>query len=699
MSAVLGMPAPRAAAIARGLAGPMLIVMLLAMMVLPLPPFMLDMFFTFNIAFSIMVLLVGMNTVKPLDFAVFPTVLLVTTLLRLSLNVASTRVVLLEGHTGPDAAGKVIESFGHFLVGDNYAVGLVVFVIMVVINFVVITKGAGRIAEVGARFTLDAMPGKQMAIDAELNAGLIAEDEARRRRAVIAQEADFFGSMDGASKFVRGDAVAGIIILFINIIGGLVVGVLQHDMDIAAAAKNYTLLTIGDGLVAQIPALIISTAAGLVVSRVSTEENTGQQIVSQILAKPAALAVTGAIIGIMGMVPGMPHFAFLLLAACFGGGAWYIHKRGLFDAAQPAAPAAAAAAAAAAGTETHEVGWSDVTPVDTLGLEVGYRLIPLVDKSQDAELLRRIKAIRRKFAHDVGFLPPAIHIRDNLELRPAGYRITLKGVEIGQHEAHPGMFLAINPGRVSGPLPGTQTQDPAFGLPAVWIDAAQRELAQQYGYTVVDASTVVATHISHLIHAHAADLLGRQELQQLIDHLSRDTPKFIEDVVPKLLPMSTLQRVLQNLLEEGVHIRDMRTIVEVLAAHAPRTQDPGELTALTRVALGRAIVQQLAPGKSELQVLALDPGLERLLMQTVQGGGESSVIEPDLAETLLKSAQAAARHQEQLGLPPVLLVPAPLRVLLSRFLRRAISHLKVLAHAEVPDSRAIKVTSVVGSRA
>ncbi len=695
MIGAMAMARPNTAAIARGLAGPVLIVMLLAMMVLPLPPFMLDMFFTFNIAFSIMVLLVGMNTVKPLDFAVFPTVLLVTTLLRLSLNVASTRIVLLEGHTGPAAAGKVIESFGHFLVGDNYAVGLVVFVIMVVINFVVITKGAGRIAEVGARFTLDAMPGKQMAIDADLNAGLIAEDEARKRRAEIAQEADFFGSMDGASKFVRGDAVAGIIILFINIIGGLIIGVLQHDMDVAVAAKTYTLLTIGDGLVAQIPALIISTAAGLVVSRVSNEENTGQQLFTQVLAKPSALALTGTIIGVMGMVPGMPHVAFLLLAAGFGTTAWFIYQRQQLD----GVTAAEAPAVAAPATETHEVGWSDVTPVDTLGLEVGYRLIPLVDKAQDAELLRRIKAIRRKFAHDVGFLPPAIHIRDNLELRPSGYRITLKGVEIGQHEAHPGMFLAINPGRVNGPLNGTQTQDPAFGLPAVWIDAAQRDLAQQYGYTVVDASTVVATHISQLIQSHAADLLGRQELQQLIDHLSRDTPKFFEDVVPKLLPMSTLQRVLQNLLEEGVHIRDMRTIVEVLAANAPRTQDVAELTALTRVALGRAIVQQLAPGKSELQVIALEPGLERLLMQTVQGGGEGSVMEPELAESLMRSAQNAARQQEQMGLPPVLLVPAPLRVLLSRFLRRAISQLKVLAHAEVPDSRAIKVTSVVGSKA
>jgi flagellar biosynthesis protein FlhA len=640
-----------------------------------------------------MVLLVGMYTVKPLDFAVFPTVLLVTTLLRLSLNIASTRVVLLEGHTGPAAAGKVIESFGHFLVGDNYAVGLVVFVIMVVINFVVITKGAGRIAEVGARFTLDAMPGKQMAIDADLNAGLIGEEDARKRRATIAQEADFFGSMDGASQFVRGDAVAGIIILFINIFGGLIVGVVQHDMDIASAAKVYTLLTIGDGLVAQIPALIISTAAGLVVSRVSTDQDTGQQLVAQVLAKPQALAITGAIVGIMGLVPGMPHFAFLLLAAAFCGVAYVVHQRNTVQKQADAAPVAQAA------PETHDVSWSDVTPVDTLGLEVGYRLIPLVDKGQDGELLRRIKAIRRKFAQEIGFLPPAIHIRDNLELRPNGYRITLKGVEIGQHESHAGMFLAINPGRVSMQLAGAATVDPAFGLPAVWVDAAMRDQAHQAGYTVVDAGTVVATHLSQLIHTHAADLLGRQELQQLLDHLSRDTPKLVEDVVPKLLPMATLQQVLQNLLEESVHIRDMRTIIEVVAANASRTQDAGELTALVRVALGRAIVQQIFPGKTELQVIALDPSLERLLLQTLQAGaGGSPVIEPELADTLLRGAQSAARQQEQIGLQAVLLSPPALRVLLSRFLRRAIPHLKVLAHSEVPDARSIKVTAVVGSK-
>ena len=700
MIGALNLQRPSATELARGLAAPLLIVMLLAMMVLPLPPFVLDMLFTFNIAFSIMVLLVAMNTVAPLEFAVFPTVLLVTTLLRLSLNIASTRVVLLEGHTGPGAAGKVIESFGHFLVGDNYAVGLVVFVIMVVINFVVITKGAGRIAEVGARFTLDAMPGKQMAIDADLNAGLIGEDEARKRRAVIAQEADFFGSMDGASKFVRGDAVAGIIILMINIVGGLIVGVLQHGMDVANAAKNYTLLTIGDGLVAQIPALIISTAAGLVVSRVSMDQNTGQQLMSQVLAKPLPLVITGAIIGVMGLVPGMPHIAFLVLAAGFAAAAHFMHQRNL--AAQQAASTPPPAAVAA---ETHDVSWSDVTPVDTLGLEVGFRLIPLVDKTQDGELLRRIKAIRRKFAQDVGFLPPVIHIRDNLDLRPNAYRITLKGVEIGQHEAQPGQFLAINPGGVAAQIAGTATQDPAFGLPAVWIDANARDSAQQHGYTVVDASTMVATHISQLIHANAADLLGRQELQQLIDHLSRDTPKLVEDVVPKLLPLVTLQRVLQNLLEESVHIRDMRTIVEVVAAHAARTQDAGELTALVRVALGRAIVQQLFPGKSELQVMALDPDLERLLMQSThsthgtQGGaGDGLVFEPDLADTLLRGAQAAARQQEQLGLPVVLLLPSPLRAVLSRFLRRGIAQISVLAHAEVPDARAIKVTSVIGSK-
>lgn len=690
MNAVLRMNAVNADLV-RGMAGPLLIIMILAMMILPLPPFLLDVLFTFNIAFSIMVLLTGLYVVKPLDFAIFPTVLLVTTLLRLSLNIASTRVVLLNGHTGPDAAGKVIESFGHFVVGDNYAVGLVVFVIMVIINFVVITKGAGRIAEVSARFTLDAMPGKQMAIDADLNAGLIGEDEARRRRAEVAQQADFYGSMDGASKFVRGDAVAGIIIVLVNIVGGLAIGMLQHQMDASAAAKTYILLSIGDGLVAQIPALVISTAAGLVVTRVGTDQNMGQQLAAQMLARPQALAITAGIIGAMGLVPGMPHFAFLLLAGGLAYAAHVVHKRN-----SASVPAQAQANTKPVAGENTEVSWNDVVPVDLLGLEVGYRLVPLVDRGQDGELLKRIKAIRKKFAQDIGFLPPSIHIRDNLELRPGGYRVLLKGVEIAYHDAHPGLFLAINPGRVTQQINGIATTDPAFGLPAVWIEAQLREAAQSAGYTVVDASTVIATHISQLMHAHAAELLGRPELQQLLEHVTRDTPKLVEDLTPKLLPLSTVQRVLQNLLDEQVHIRDMRSIIEALSAHAARTQDAAELTAEVRIALGRAITQQIFPGASDVQVIALDPGIERMLMQAA--ATDSAVIEPTLADNLQRSVQAAATQQEQIGLPSVLLVPQPLRVLLSRFLRRSISQLQVLSHNEVPDTRSIKVAAIAGGR-
>jgi flagellar biosynthesis protein FlhA len=672
------------------MAGPILIIMILAMMILPLPPILLDLFFTFNIAFSVMVLLTAMNTVKPLEFAVFPTVLLVTTLLRLSLNVASTRVVLIEGHTGPGAAGKVIESFGHFVVGENYAIGIVVFVILTVINFVVITKGAGRIAEVGARFTLDAMPGKQMAIDADLNAGLIGEDDARRRRAEVSQEADFYGSMDGASKFVRGDAIAGILVLVISLFGGIIVGVVQHDMPMSAAAKTYALLTIGDGLVAQIPALIISTAAGLVVSRVGSEQNMSQQVAAQLLNRPQPFAITGAIIGILGLVPGMPHLAFLALASGLGGCAYYLRKR------EQALEVTETVAPPPAPVETADVGWQDVTPVDLLGLEVGYRLVPLVDRGQDGELLRRIKAIRKKFAQEIGFLPPAIHIRDNLELRPAAYRILLKGVEIAHHEAHAGMFLAINPGRVVSEVPGITTTDPAFGLPAVWVEADARNAAQAAGYTVVDASTVIATHLSQILNTHASELLGRQEVQQLLDHLGTEVPKLTEDLVPKVLPLATLQKVLQNLLEEQVHIRDMRTIVEALAANAIRTQDTVELTAQVRMALGRAIAQQMFPGNAEMQVMVLDPVLERTLLQAATV--ESSVIEPQLAEQLVNGTRSAAERQEQFGLPALLLVPAPLRVLLSRFLRRAIPQLKVMSHAEIPDTRAIKVVSIVGNQ-
>ncbi len=677
---------------ARALAAPVFIILILAMLVLPLPPFALDMLFTFNIALSIMVLLVGLSTKKALDFAAFPTVLLLSTLLRLSLNVASTRVVLLEGHTGADAAGKVIEAFGHFLVGGNYTVGIIVFVILVVINFIVITKGAGRIAEVSARFTLDAMPGKQMAIDADLNAGLIDENEARRRRAEISQEADFYGSMDGASKFVRGDAIAGILILLINIVGGLLVGVMQHDLSLADAAHNYTLLAIGDGLVAQIPALVISIAAGIIVSRVSTDEDIAGQMLSNIFNKTHALYITAAIIGMMGLIPGMPNFAFLLLA---GGMAWLAYRNGKKQAEVPEEAEAAPVAA----VESQEASWEDVAPIDTLGLEVGYRLIPLVDNAADGELIRRIKGIRKKFAREIGFLPPAVHIRDNLEINPNSYRITLKGVEIGSGEVRTGLFLAIDPGNITGTLPGTITTDPAFGLPAVWVDSGQREQAQALGYTVVDPGTVVATHLNHLVTQHAAELLGRQEVQALLDHLGKSAPKLVEELVPKMLTLSAVQKVLQTLLVEGVAIRDMRSIIDTLLEHGAHVQDPNELTALVRVALGRSIVQQIYGSVNELPVIALDQTLERLLMQTLQAGHDAAGMEPGLADTLLERTQSTTQRQEALGHPPVLLTPAVLRPLLARFLRRAVPQLKVLSHAEVPEGKLIKVTSLVGGAA
>ena len=681
------------------LAAPILIIMLLGMMVLPLPAFVLDIFFSFNIALAVIVLLTSLYTVKPLDFMAFPTILLVSTMLRLSLNVASTRVVLTEGHTGPDAAGKVIEAFGHFLIGGNYTVGLVVFIILTIINFTVVTKGAGRIAEVGARFALDAMPGKQMAIDADLNAGLIGEAEARKRRSEVSQEAEFYGAMDGASKYVRGDAIAGILVTVINVIGGLLVGVIQHELAFGEAIKLYTLLAIGDGLVAQIPSLIISVAAGIVVSRVASDEDIGTQMVGQLFAKPQVLYITAAIIGGMGIIPGMPNLVFLLLASVLAGSAYLMTKRAKAGGGAAADAAAAEAAEPAAAPEQEEASWQDIMPVDTLGLEVGYRLIPLVDKTQGGELLKRIKGIRKKFAQEVGFLAPPVHIRDNLELKPSAYRITLKGVEVGSGEAFNGQFLAINPGMASGTLQGLVTTDPAFGLPATWIDAGLRDQAQGMGYTVVDAGTVVATHLNHLITTHASELLGRAEVQSLLDHLGKEAPKLVEDLVPKMVSLSTLQKVLQNLLMEGVHIRDMRSVIETLAEHAVHTQDPNDLTALVRISLGRAIVQQLFPGASELSVMTLDNRLERLLMQALAASGpDGAGIEPGLADTIAQQAQQAAQQQEALGLTPVLLVPGPLRALLSRFLRRALPQLKVLSHAEIPETKTIRVTALVGQQ-
>jgi flagellar biosynthesis protein FlhA len=688
---------PQAARLA-ALTAPLFVVMMLTMMVLPLPAFVLDLLFTFNIALALMVMMVAAHMVKPLDFIALPAVLLVTTLLRLSLNVASTRVVLLEGHQGTGAAGQVIESFGEALIGGNFAVGLIVFSILVVINFIVVTKGAERIAEVGARFTLDAMPGKQMAIDADLNAGLIDEQEAKKRRAEVGQEADFFGSMDGASKYVRGDAMAGLLILFINIVGGLIIGTLSHGLPLAQAAENYVLLAVGDALVAQIPALLISVAAAIVVSRVGGDSDVGTQIREQVFASAKAVAITGGIVTGLGLVPGMPHLVFLLIGGALLAFAGVLHRRQQRAAAEPAG-ADAAGEAPVAGTEAT---WDDLQPVDTLGLEVGYRLITLVDKTRaalpGADLLGRIKGVRRKFAQDVGFLPPSVHIRDNLELKPSVYRVTLRGAVVGEGEAFPGQLLAINPGGATQQLPGTRTTDPAFGLPAVWVEERQREAAQMAGYTVVDCATVVATHLSHLMQVNAARLLGRVETQQLVEHVTKLAPKLIEDVVPKMVAIATLQKVLQLLLEEGVHIRDMRSIIECLAESAATVTDPGELARLIRVHLSPAIVQQIYGPVKELDVIALEPELERLVTHALTSP-HGAALDPGVAESLSKGAADTARRQEDLGVPACLLVPDLIRTPMARLLKRAAPRLKVLGHSEIPDTHTIRIGSIIGSNA
>ena len=685
-----------------GLGAPLMVVMLLAMVVLPLPPFLLDIFFTFNITLSLIILLVAIYALRPMDFAIFPTILLVATLLRLALNVASTRVVLLEGHQGTGAAGQVIESFGEFVVGGNYAVGLVVFVILVIINFAVVTKGAGRISEVSARFTLDAMPGKQMAIDADLNAGLIDQDEARRRRAEVATEADFYGSMDGASKFVRGDAVAGIIITIINVIGGFAVGMAQHGMAAGDAAQVYTLLTIGDGLVAQIPSLVLSTAAGIIVTRVSASENMGEQMVGQLFDNPKVLAVTAGVLGLLGLIPGMPNLPFLLLAGLTGGGAYWRIKQQQSAAVLREAEKAQQKRAQQSeqqGGELKELSWDDVPMVDPIGLEVGYRLIPLVDKSQGGELMARIKGVRRKLSQELGFLIPPVHIRDNLELPPSAYRITLMGVTVGDAEINPDREMAINPGQVFGTVAGTPTRDPAFGLDALWIDPAQREHAQSLGYTVVDPNTVVATHLSQILQTHAHELLGHEEVQKLLEQLAKGAPKLVEDLVPKTLTLGTVVKVLQNLLSEGIPIRDMRTIAETLAESGAQTADAGNLTAMVRMSLGRMIVQKINGLARELEVVTLTPELEQLLLKAVQGSADGGAgIEPMLAERLHKGLAQSAQSQELAGRPAVLLTSPPLRELLARFVRHTISGLHVLSYNEIPDDAQLKIVSTVGNQ-
>ena len=676
-----------------GLGTPLLLFLMLTMMVMPLPPLMLDMTFTFNIALAMIVLLASVYAARPLDFAAFPTVLLIATLLRLSLNVASTRVVLLEGHNGTAAAGQVIQAFGEFVVGGSYTVGIVVFAILVIINFVVVTKGAGRISEVTARFTLDAMPGKQMAIDADLNAGIIDQDEAKARREDVAREADFYGAMDGASKFVRGDAVAGILILFINIIGGFAVGVLQHDLTASEAANNYILLTIGDGLVAQIPSLLLSTAAAVIVTRVSDEQDMGQEVVSQLFGNPKALIIAGGVLGIMGVVPGMPHLVFLTLAGALAG----IGYLQIMDSAEPEeAPAPQVEEKA---PESRDLDWDDVTEVDEIGLEVGYRLISLVDKSQGGELLSRIKGVRKKLSQELGFLVHSVHIRDNLDLAPNEYRISFHDVTVGDGEVFPGKELAINPGQVFGELEGMKVKDPTFGLDAVWIEPGQRSDAQTMGFTVVDCGTVIATHLSNLLKTHAHELIGQDGLQQLLDKLARTSPKLVENLVPKLLGLGEITKVAQNLLEEGVPIRDMRTIAEALAEHAPKSQDTDALTAQVRVALGRTIFQMVNGVGQEMPVMSLEPQLEQILQGAITGAmsGGGGGLEPTLIESTINQIMEASARISAQGNTPVMLVAGNIRAFLSRLIRSRLPTLNVLAYEEVPANKTIKVVEVIGS--
>ncbi|AYV13170.1 MULTISPECIES: flagellar biosynthesis protein FlhA [Shewanella] len=682
----------------KGVGTPLLVLATLAMIVLPMPAFLLDILFSFNIALALVVLLVAVYTQRPLDFAAFPTVLLVATLLRLALNVASTRVVLLEGHNGGDAAGKVIEAFGSVVIGGNYAVGLVVFLILIIINFAVVTKGAGRISEVSARFTLDAMPGKQMAIDADLNAGILNQEQARVRREEVTREADFYGSMDGASKFVKGDAIAGILILVINILGGFIIGIVQHGLSFSQAVEIYTLLTIGDGLVAQIPGLLLSIAAALMVTRQNESGDMGQQVVQQMFDNPKSLLIASAVLFVMGIVPGMPHLAFLTFALLASVGAFFIYKRNEKNK-QQALELAKKGPTEKSLNEPKELSWDDVRHVDTIGLEVGYRLIPLVDKGQGGELLGRIKGVRKKLSQELGFLVPAVHIRDNLDLSPNAYRISLMGVASGEAEVRHDCELAINPGQVFGKLDGIETKDPAFGLDAVWIAPELREHAQTLGYTVVDAATVVATHLSQLLTNNASKLLGYEEVQQLLDMLAKHSPKLVDGFIPDVMTLGNVVKVMQNLLNEGVSIRDLRTIVQTLLEYGPKSNDTEVLTAAVRIALKRMIVQEIAGPEPEIPVITLAPELEQMLHQSMQAtGGEGPNIEPGLAERMQQSLAGAAQKQEMVGQPAILLTSGMLRSTLSRFVKHTIPNLRVISYQEVPDEKQIRIVSAVGQQ-
>ncbi|WP_406030255.1 flagellar biosynthesis protein FlhA [Succinivibrio sp.] len=680
---------------------PILVLACLSMITLPMPPFLLDMLFSLNIALSMIVLLVAIYSTKPLDFGSFPSVLLLTTILRLSLNVASTRVILLNGQNGTAAAGKVIESFGNVVMGGNYTVGIIVFAILIIINFMVVTKGAGRIAEVSARFTLDAMPGKQMSIDADLNAGIIDQDTARQRRIDVTREADFYGSMDGASKFVKGDAVAGLLIMIINLVGGIIIGVFNFGLSVGDAASIFAILTIGDGLVAQIPSLLLSVASAIIVTRQSSSQSEmGQQVVSDLFSKPKTMYIVSSVLAVMGLVPGMPHLAFLLLASICGG-IGYLIKR-VADAKQMQANMEVETSKLGNDgkplPDQKELSWDDVSEVDVIGLEVGYRLIPMVDKNQNGELLNRVKGVRKKLSQDLGFLVPPVHIRDNLDLGPNFYRITLMGVTFGEAEIQPERDMAINPGQVFGDIPGIKAKDPAFGLDAVWISKQDNDKALGLGYTVVDCSTVIATHLSQILVNNSASLIGQEEVQNILDIVAKTQPKLVNGLVPGVVSLGLLTHILQNLLNEGVPIRDMRTILETLVEYGPKSQDPEVLTAASRIGLRRLIVQDIVGSENVIPVITLAPDLEKVLHKSLETGGAEGVgIEPGMAERLQHSLMEASNNQEMEGEPAILLTSGILRSTLSRFVKNTIPGLRVLSYQEIPDDKQIKIVNVIGN--
>jgi flagellar biosynthesis protein FlhA len=677
-----------------GLGLPFLVLLIISMLILPLPAFLLDFLFTFNIVVGLVIIMIAINSTKPLDFSSFPSILLLATMLRLGLNVASTRLVLVKGHEGPDAAGNVIEAFGEFVIAGNYLVGFIIFAILMIINFIVVTKGAGRVSEVIARFTLDAMPGKQMAIDADLNAGVIDQETAKRRREEISQESDFFGSMDGASKFVRGDAIAGLLILLINIIGGLIVGIGQHDLTFSEAGRIYVLLTIGDGLVAQIPSLLLSLATAIIVTRVTTSESMTEQATSQ-LGNPRALIVAGGIITALGLVPGMPHFVFLALGLGSAGLGYAVSlqedKQTLED------DDAASKAAAGNKASQEELDWDDVDQVDLVGLDIGYGLIPLVNPDTGGQLLPRVKGVRKKLSAELGFLVQPIRIRDNLDLAPDVYHIVMNGVVRGKGEIKVGREMAINPGHVHGKIEGIATVEPAFGLEATWIEASQRDYARTLGYTVVDAATAIATHLNTLLRNNASELLSHDETQQLLDKVAGRSPKLVEDLVPGKLPLATITKVLQNILDESVSVRDMRTIIEVLSTESGNTQNADELTAAVRPRLGRMIVQSLIDVNDSLPVITLNPSLEQLLHNVLQQSASSQglVIEPKLAEGLFKALAENTAMVENQGHPAVLVVSPGIRPWLAKIIRHRLSDLTVLSYSEIPDDQAVKVVATV----